>query len=122
MLRLQKVPFSHIGIRHVTSSAKTAASIITKQQLQTMLKNKDKKFQLLDVREVKEFAAGTIGHAKNVPLKTIESSVGKLDKSMETVVFCQAGVRSAAAQDILQKAGFKNVKNYKGSYGEWSQK
>jgi thiosulfate/3-mercaptopyruvate sulfurtransferase len=38
----------------------------------------------------------------------------------EIIVHCQAGVRSAYASDVLLGLGFTNVKNYTGSWGEWS--
>jgi thiosulfate/3-mercaptopyruvate sulfurtransferase len=38
----------------------------------------------------------------------------------EIIVHCQAGVRSAYVTDTLLGLGFKKVKNYTGSWGEWS--
>jgi thiosulfate/3-mercaptopyruvate sulfurtransferase len=38
----------------------------------------------------------------------------------EIIVHCQAGVRSAYASDTLLGLGFTRVKNYTGSWGEWS--
>ncbi len=38
----------------------------------------------------------------------------------EIIVHCQAGVRSAYASDTLLGLGFTKVKNYTGSWGEWS--
>jgi len=38
----------------------------------------------------------------------------------EIIVHCQAGVRSAYVSDTLLGLGFTKVKNYTGSWGEWS--
>lgn len=38
----------------------------------------------------------------------------------EIIVHCQSGVRSAYASDTLLGLGFTKVKNYTGSWGEWS--
>jgi thiosulfate/3-mercaptopyruvate sulfurtransferase len=38
----------------------------------------------------------------------------------EIIVHCQAGVRSAYVTDTLLGLGFTRVKNYTGSWGEWS--
>ncbi|TWH48729.1 thiosulfate/3-mercaptopyruvate sulfurtransferase [Sporomusa sp. KB1] len=39
------------------------------------------------------------------------------------ITYCQAGVRAAHTASVLSKVlGFKNVKNYAGSWIEWSQR
>lgn len=37
------------------------------------------------------------------------------------VAYCQGGGRSAALTAALASAGFANVANYVGSFGEWSK-
>ena len=36
------------------------------------------------------------------------------------VVYCQAGVRSERARLLAVAAGYDGVKNYRGSWSEWS--
>lgn len=38
----------------------------------------------------------------------------------EIIIYCQAGVRSSYSSDTLLGLGFTKVKNYTGSWGEWS--
>lgn len=38
----------------------------------------------------------------------------------EIIIYCQAGVRSSYTSDTLLGLGFTRVKNYTGSWGEWS--
>jgi thiosulfate/3-mercaptopyruvate sulfurtransferase len=45
----------------------------------------------------------------------------KLSKEDEIIVYCHSGVRSAHTTFVLtQLLGYKNVKNYDGSWTEWS--
>ena len=57
-------------------------------------------------------------------LKTItdlEAIYGKLNKNDSIIVYCHSGVRSAHTTFVLtQLLGYKNVKNYDGSWTEWS--
>ncbi len=48
--------------------------------------------------------------------------VGELDPSVETIVHCKMGGRSAKACDFLRQSGFKNVKNMIGGITAWSDK
>jgi thiosulfate/3-mercaptopyruvate sulfurtransferase len=44
-----------------------------------------------------------------------------LDKHKETVCYCTGGVRSAWLYFVLRLAGYEHVKNYPGSWWEWSR-
>jgi thiosulfate/3-mercaptopyruvate sulfurtransferase len=44
-----------------------------------------------------------------------------LDKDKETVCYCTGGVRSAWLYFVLRLAGYEKVKNYPGSWWEWSR-
>ena len=45
-----------------------------------------------------------------------------VDSTMPVITYCQSGVRSAHTTFVLtQLLGFKNVRNYDGSWIEWSQ-
>lgn len=52
-------------------------------------------------------------------LDTIFHNIG-LKKDDEIVTYCTAGIRSAHMQIALDMAGYKNVKNYDGSFYEWA--
>jgi phage shock protein E len=67
---------------------------------------------LLDVRTREEFAAGHIDGAVNIPVQELEArlrEVGAKDRSV--VVYCRSGRRSATAKQILEKAGWKVVRD-----------
>ncbi len=83
--------------------AKGVRSVST-EDLKGMLKNKS--VQFIDVRTPGEYKGRHIKEFKNVPLNTLKSQLGSLDKSKETVVICQSGMRSGQAAKILKKAKF----------------
>jgi thiosulfate/3-mercaptopyruvate sulfurtransferase len=43
-----------------------------------------------------------------------------LSKDKKIIVYCQSGVRSAHTTFVLSELGYKNVRNYDGSWIEWS--
>jgi rhodanese-related sulfurtransferase len=78
---------------------------------------------VLDVREPGEFSAGHIGGARNIPLGTLKSRLGEIDKWKEQPVLlhCATGNRSQGAAATLKAAGFKDVFNLRGGLGAWQQ-
>lgn len=96
--------------------AKGVRSVST-EDLKGMLKNKS--VQFLDVRTPGEYKGRHIKEFKNVPLNTLKSQAGSFDKSKETVVICQSGMRSSQAAKILKKANFTNVLNVTGGMSAW---
>lgn len=50
------------------------------------------------------------------------SQIYKLSKDDEIVTYCQGGYRAANSFLALKKLGFKNVKVYVGSWGEWGNR
>ena len=82
--------------------------------------DKKEKFTLVDVREPNEFQIGKIPGAKLIPLGSLAERVSELDSADDIVVNCHFGGRSAKAVDLLQKIGFKKVKNLAGGIDAWS--
>ena len=105
-------------------------------------KNLDK-IKLVDARTKEEFngtviraaRSGHIPNAINIDwnLNIAENGTMKDNKSLselyqqisqdeEIVTYCQGGYRAANSFLALKKLGFKNVKVYVGSWGEWGNK
>jgi rhodanese-related sulfurtransferase len=59
---------------------------------------------LVDVREPREFTAGTFKGAVNVPVNTLEKNLEKLPTGKPIVFFCGAGGRSGEAHDMVKVA------------------
>jgi rhodanese-related sulfurtransferase len=66
---------------------------------------------LIDVREPREYAAGTFKGAINMPVNTIEKNLDKLPTDKPIVFFCGAGGRSGEAHDLVraQRPALKTV-------------
>jgi adenylyltransferase/sulfurtransferase len=79
-------------------------------------------FLLLDVREPGEHETARIEGATLIPLGELESRAGELAdwKDRPVVAHCHHGGRSAAACQILSRAGFTDVSNLVGGIEAWS--
>jgi len=83
------------------------------------LKLKDKNIQILDVREPWELPKINNHSIINIPLNDIENNTNLLSKDLETIVFCQEGVRSIDCIIKLRKHGFTNLINLKEGIKKW---
>ena len=75
---------------------------------------------LIDVREPYELELAEIEGARLIPLGQIEERADEIERGNDIVVFCHAGVRSARAVQLLQRAGFTDIYNLEGGIDAWS--
>ena len=94
---------------------------ITAQELKQKLDNGDE-FVLIDVREKHEHDEFNVG-GQLIPLGNVMGAIPQLQnqKDAEVVVYCRSGGRSGMAQQILQGAGFSNVRNLIGGMLTWQE-
>lgn len=92
---------------------------VTAQQLVDMVNRENA--VVVDVRDRKEFQAGHIVGAVNVPFASLGSRIDELKKyqSRPLVVTCKMGQHAGAAGTQLRKAGFENVTRLTGGMVEW---
>lgn len=64
---------------------------------------------LLDVRSEGEFRSGAIPGAKNIPVQSLASRLGELERGRPIVVYCASGMRSSSAASLLKRSGFADV-------------
>lgn len=119
--------------------------MIVKDDLKKLVKRPHPETTLLDARSVEEYAgkeidglprAGHIPSARNIPwngflnhdgtVKDIEAIQdifldNGLRPEQEVITYCLGGVRSAWLYFVLRLAGYEKVKNYPGSWWEWSR-
>lgn len=83
--------------------------------LQRMMKE-NSSIILLDVRNILEFETGHLIGALNIPLGELENKVGLLipNRGQTIIVYCNKGVKSKVAVDILIEMGYTNVYELKG--------
>lgn len=76
---------------------------------------------VLDIRDKKEFDAGHIVDAINIPVGKLGQRVTELDrhKQKPVVVVCKMGQHSGDACKTLQEAGFEQVVRLGGGIAEW---
>ncbi|MFV5692791.1 molybdopterin-synthase adenylyltransferase MoeB [Flavobacterium sp. LT1R49] len=68
----------------------------------------------LDVRNSEEYPKITIKNGLQISLDRLESALHQLDINAELFVFCQSGIRSKKAVEILVKNNFTNAKSIAG--------
>ncbi len=85
------------------------------------LKNKKRKWQLLDVREPWEIKISNISDSINIPMNNIEEKLDELKKDDPIAVLCRSGIRSAKVAEILINKSFSEVANIEGGINEWAQ-
>jgi adenylyltransferase/sulfurtransferase len=68
----------------------------------------------LDVRNDDEVPKINFKNGIQIPLMNLEIEIKKLDKNQIIYAYCQSGIRSKIAVELLQKKEFKNVKSIAG--------
>ena len=78
---------------------------------------------LLDVRDAKDYEAGHIIEARNIPSAEIATRAESLKKFKEkpVIVYCDGGFASAGAARALRAAGFTKVVTLSGGLNNWRQ-
>jgi len=62
---------------------------------------------LVDVRTPREFAAGRIPGAVNIPIDELRTRLAELPRNRDVAAYCQVGQRGYMAARILRQAGFE---------------
>jgi rhodanese-related sulfurtransferase len=95
---------------------------------EALAKLHDTTVQIVDIRDIRELAEGTVVGAYHAPRGMLEFWVDPAspyhkpmfaDESKEFILFCGAGWRSALAAKSLQDMGMTNVAHIDGGYAEW---
>ncbi|MBC7541151.1 MAG: MBL fold metallo-hydrolase [Candidatus Sericytochromatia bacterium] len=76
-------------------------------------------WQLLDVRQPAEFAAGHVQGAIHHPVDRLAQGGIPIRAERPTVVICGSGYRSSAAIGLLEQQGFRDLANVAGGMAAW---
>ncbi len=141
-------PYEHEPARPAPGTFRAAVQpdvCINKQELKQLLKRPHPETVIVDARSVEEYAGkeidglprpGHIPSAVNIPWNAFlrqDATVKPLPvvremfhafgigEHQEVITYCLGGVRSAWVYCVFKLAGYEKVKNYPGSWWEWSR-
>ena len=78
-----------------------------------------KDLQILDIRTPGERQDGYVPGSTYIFLPELEKKAGRLDKAKPVAVYCDSGYRASLGAGLLQRMGFKDVRNVPGSWKAW---
>ncbi|XP_059613947.1 rhodanese domain-containing protein CG4456-like isoform X1 [Phlebotomus argentipes] len=123
-------------LRRSRSSQADTMKIATYEEVKDLCNHPEK--LLIDVREPKELLeTGCIPTSINIPLGQVQTIFsddtsnenfrerfgrGKPTRDSQLIFMCKVGIRSDKAAQMVTQMGFRNAKNYKGSWTEWAEK
>ncbi len=111
--------FAVLLVLFIRNEMNRGGASVSAQQLVNMVNSE--KAVLLDVRDRKEYEAGHIVDAINIPYSSLESRVEELNKFKERpiVIICKMGQHAGAAGTLLRKKGYENISRLTGGIMEW---
>lgn len=86
------------------------------EQVQALI---DQGALLLDVRELREWAAGHAPQARHIPLGQVVARIKELPEGRRIVTVCRSGARSRRAAALLASQG-RTVTNLSGGMTAWA--
>ncbi len=103
----------------IRNETRRGGQSISAQQLVDLVNKADA--LVIDVRDKKEYDAGHIVNAVNIPYSALEGRLDEIKKYKERplVVACRMGQHSGAAGTMLRKHGFADVRRLTGGIAEW---
>ncbi len=110
------------GFLKLVNDAKSRVREVNVEETRARLQANPKTV-LIDVREDKEWAAGHASGAEHLGKGIIERDIETKvpDKSVELILYCGGGYRSALAADVLQEMGYTNVYSMDGGWKAWQE-
>jgi len=108
--------------------AEAMAQVTTYSVEEVRARLHDPQVQIVDIRDIRELAQGTLPDAYHASRGMLEFWVDPAspyhkplfaDESRQFILFCGAGWRSALAAKSLQDMGMQNVAHMDGGYADW---
>lgn len=101
-----KDPVMYTGM--VLENARKRLPVMTPEEL-VALQEKEVPLQIIDVRSPKQHEKKHVNDAVNVPMPDLRKGMTDFDRSVKTVVYCNKGVTSNTAQNLLLNLEFLDV-------------
>jgi len=120
------------SLADLVADALTTVREITPEEVRALLDRPEREgWEIVDVREADEFAAGRLPGARLYPRGFLEVRADLehpkrdpwlADRNRKLVLYCGGGHRSALAAQALQRMGFANVRSMAGGWTGWTQR
>ena len=112
--------FTFLLVAFIINEGKQGGAAITPGNL-VQLVNREGAV-IVDLREKKDFGAGHIAGAVNIPFSAIDSRKGELEafKEKPVVLVCKMGQSAGPATRQLREAGFARAQKMTGGMMEWT--
>ncbi|CAM3123214.1 rhodanese-like domain-containing protein [Filibacter tadaridae] len=81
-----------------------------------------RKAQLIDVRETKDFDAGHILGARNIPYSQFRQRHKEIRPDKPVYLYDQNGGKSARSALLLKKKGYEQLYHLQGGFRQWTGK
>ena len=91
---------------------------LTPQEAETLILRGE--FDVVDVREPREWSTGHIAHARLVPLAELKAKPKDALPRDGVIFVCAKGVRSLTAAKVAESVGLTNLYNVDGGTNGWT--
>jgi adenylyltransferase/sulfurtransferase len=85
----------------------------TSEEISTETMLKMDNIQFIDVREIHEQPHVELQNCLKIPLGQLETNLNRINSKTNNIIFCQTGIRSKTAVQILRQHNFKNCYSLK---------
>jgi phage shock protein E len=101
------------------AAASASLPLISPQALLERQARGDASLFVLDVRTPKEYAAGHVPGAVNIPYDQVASQLAEIPKDKEVVLYCHSGRRAGLAAEVLEANGYTKLEHLQGDMQAW---
>lgn len=112
LVKSNTTPLSRLDFEKKYNAVDTNVLEITAAEALAYSNNPEVLF--LDVRNEEEFPKISLPHAIQIPLADLETNLDQLDSNKKVLVYCQSGIRSKKAVEILRDHSFSKVQSIAG--------
>ena len=117
---LEKAAYAPISCQSPEPMSETPLEV-TVEEAQRLLSGPNPP-QLIDVREMDEYAVCRIEGSRLIPMNTVPMRLAEIPQDVPVLVQCHHGGRSMKVTHFLRSKGYTRVSNVKGGIDAWSIK